>query len=78
MLVARHGPVPVVLGLVAGLVCSFVLARALGSLLYGVGPANLLTLAVMSATLLLAAAIAMALPPRRAAHVDPMVALRDE
>jgi putative ABC transport system permease protein len=78
MLVARHGGVPVVVGLAAGLACSFVLARALGSLLYGVGPADLLTLAVMSATLLLAAVIAMALPARRAAHVDPMVALRDE
>jgi ABC-type antimicrobial peptide transport system permease subunit len=32
----------------------------------------------MSTTLLVAAGFAMALPARRAAHVDPMVALRDE
>jgi ABC-type antimicrobial peptide transport system permease subunit len=78
LLVTRQGGMPVALGLVAGLLCSFALARALASLLYGVGPADPLTLASMSMTLLLAAGCAMALPARRAAHVDPMVALRDE
>jgi putative ABC transport system permease protein len=78
LLVARHGGIPVILGLAAGLLASFALARTLASLLYGVGPADPLTLIIMSTTLLSAAGLAMALPARRAARVDPMVALREE
>ena len=43
---------------------------------YGVEPANPFTFAVVALTLLLAAFVACIVPARRAASVDPMVALR--
>ncbi|HSS96283.1 MAG TPA: ABC transporter permease [Terriglobales bacterium] len=65
-------------GLALGLVSTFVFGQALSSLLYGVGLFNPLTLIVTA--LLLSGAVLMAsyLPARRAAKVDPMVALRYE
>jgi ABC-type lipoprotein release transport system permease subunit len=47
-------------------------------MLYGIQPTDPLLLAAVSATLLTVAALATAMPARRAARVDPMVALRDE
>src|SRR4029453_15973211 len=73
LLVARHGGIPVILGLAAGLLASSALARTLASLLHGVGPADPLTLTIMSMTLLFAAGLAMALPGRRAGYVGPIV-----
>jgi ABC-type antimicrobial peptide transport system permease subunit len=46
-------------------------------MLYGVAPSDLATLVCVSGLLLLAAAMALALPARRAARVDPMEALRE-
>ena len=65
-------------GLVLGLVSTFVFGQALSSLLYGVGLFNPLTL--ITTALLLSGAVLLAsyLPARRAAKVDPMVALRYE
>jgi putative ABC transport system permease protein len=65
-------------GLLLGLVATFVFGRALSSLLYQVGLFNPLTL--ITTALLLSGAVLLAsyLPARRAAKVDPMVALRYE
>jgi putative ABC transport system permease protein len=65
-------------GVVLGFVGSLVIARALRTLLYGVSPWDPLTLSTPAAVLLLVAAAACVVPARRAAHVDPMVALRAE
>jgi putative ABC transport system permease protein len=78
LLVARQGGVPVVAGLAAGVACTFAESRLLSGLLYGVRPVEPLALVLVSVAQLGAAALAMALPARRAAHVDPMVALREE
>ncbi len=65
-------------GIAIGFAASLVLTRLLGSLLFQVAGTDPLT--YISAALLFAAVafIACLVPASRAAHVDPMVALRDE
>jgi predicted permease len=65
-------------GISLGLTGASVLTRLLSSLLYGVSPHDMLTLAVVSVILAAAAATASCVPARRATKVDPMVALRYE
>ncbi len=76
-LISRQGGTPVVSGLAAGIVCALWLGRFLGSMLYGVAARDLTTLVCVSGLLLGAAALALALPARRASRVDPMEALRE-
>ena len=77
-LVARQAGIPVLAGLAAGLAGTMAFHRLLAGLLYGVRPADPVALAAVSVTLLAVAATATILPARRAARVDPMLALRDE
>ena len=69
---------PVAAGLVAGAAGAVAAGRALSSLLFGVTAHDPVSLAVVTVTLALAAAIASYLPARRAGHVDPVIALRAE
>jgi len=55
-----------------------VLGRFTASVLYGTSGTDLLTFVVVSAVLLATATVAILIPAVRAAHVDPMVALRYE
>jgi putative ABC transport system permease protein len=68
----------VVLGIVAGTVATIAVTRLIASRLFGVGAADPVTMAIGIMLVILAAALAAALPARRAARVDPMVALRFE
>jgi putative ABC transport system permease protein len=68
----------VALGLAVGLAGAFALTRALQHMLYRTNTSDPLTLGLVSATLCAAAAIACWLPARRAARLDPMVALRQD
>ncbi len=63
-------------GLVIGIFASIVLARSLGSLLFGIKPTDPMTFLGMAALLISVAAIAGYLPARRASRIDPMIALR--
>ena len=65
-------------GLTVGLAGALSVTRLMRSLLFGIGPADPLTLSLMAAILLVVALIASYVPARRAAEVDPMVALRNE
>jgi putative ABC transport system permease protein len=68
----------VMTGLVLGLVGTYLVGRMGQRLLYGVSATNPLILAGVSLTLLGVGFLASYVPARRAARVDPMVALRSE
>jgi predicted permease len=63
-------------GILIGLALSWAAARAIASALYGVGAADPAAWGSAVAVLLTSAALANFLPARRAARVDPSVALR--
>jgi ABC-type antimicrobial peptide transport system permease subunit len=65
-------------GIAIGLGAAFVLARLVRSMLSGVTPSDPLTLCGAALLLLIVALGAAWIPARRAAKVDPMVALRYE
>jgi ABC-type antimicrobial peptide transport system permease subunit len=77
-LVLREALLLVVIGLVAGVLASLALTKTAESLLYELKPNDPLTIALATFVLTAVALIAGYLPARRAARVDPMVALRDE
>ncbi len=66
------------IGLAVGMVLALAGARTTSALLYGLKPDDPLTLAASIALLAIVAIAASALPARRAAKLDPMVALREE
>jgi putative ABC transport system permease protein len=75
-MVLREGLQHVLIGLAIGLGGAAVLTRLLTTLLFGIEPIDGVTYVVVSMVLVAVAAIACFLPARRAASVDPMVALR--
>jgi len=77
-LVLGQGFLLSVAGLAIGAAGSFVLARTLATLLYGVGSHDPLTFAVAAVTVMLATLAACLVPAWRATRVDPLVALRYE
>jgi putative ABC transport system permease protein len=77
-LVVKQGMKPIVIGLAIGIVSAFVLGRLLTTQLYEVSAHNPALLAGSTVLLAAIALIACVVPARRAAHVDPMVALHYE
>jgi hypothetical protein len=66
------------LGLLLGLAAAAIVARSLGSMLFGVTPLDPMVLAVAPLVFAGAAGCAAALPARRATRVDPIITLRSE
>ena len=77
-LVVKQGMRLAVGGLILGLVLAFAAMRALSSLLYEVSAHDPLIFGGVTLILATAAVLACYIPARRAAHVDPLVALRYE
>jgi putative ABC transport system permease protein len=77
-LIVGQGLKVVVIGVVIGLLAALALARLMKSLLLDVAATDPLTFAAMSLLLVCVAAVACFIPARRAAKIDPIIALRDE
>jgi predicted permease len=72
----RHGLSLTAAGIGCGIGAALVLTRAMSALLFGVGPMDPTTYAAVSGLLAVVALLATYLPARRAAQVEPVVALR--
>jgi putative ABC transport system permease protein len=77
-LVLLDGSKLVIAGVIAGLLLTLASSRVVGSFLFGVSPHDPWTLGSVVPILSGVALIACAIPARRAAHVDPTIALRSE
>ena len=77
-LVLREALLLVLIGLVLGLVTALAVTKTAASLLYELKPNDPLTIALATLLLATVAVLAGYFPARRAARVDPMVALREE
>jgi predicted permease len=77
-LILRESFLLTVSGIVLGIPAALIASRFVANLLFGVGTADLVSFSIASGILLLAALAASYFPARRAAVVDPVVALRYE
>jgi putative ABC transport system permease protein len=77
-LVAREGLAPAAAGAALGLLAAFWMGRALSAWLSGTAAADPVVFLAIALLLVLAAAVAVYLPSRRALKLDPSFALREE
>jgi len=77
-LVLRQGLVLTVSGVVLGSLAAFAATRLIRDLLYGVPPTDGVAFGAAALALVLAALVASWVPARRAARLDPVIALRSE
>jgi hypothetical protein len=77
-MIVRQGMALAAAGTAAGIAGAIAIARALNSLLFGVGAADPISYAGAAVVMAVAVAVACGLPAWQAARVDPMTALRVE
>jgi ABC-type antimicrobial peptide transport system permease subunit len=76
--IVREGAAIAGIGIAVGLLAASLVTRWIGGLLFGVTPLDLPTFTIVPALFAGVAIAASYLPARRAARVDPIVALRAE
>jgi putative ABC transport system permease protein len=76
-LVVREGMTLTLIGVIAGLAGAFALTRVIANLLFGVGASDPVTFIAISLLLIFVSLIACYLPARRAARLNPTVALAE-
>ncbi|HEX6162432.1 MAG TPA: ABC transporter permease [Vicinamibacterales bacterium] len=76
--VIREAAVLTLIGLVIGVPVAFAASQSLRSLLYGISETDTITFAAAAMFFLLVGVIAGVLPAKRAANVDPVIALRGD
>jgi ABC-type antimicrobial peptide transport system permease subunit len=67
-----------VIGVAIGLAGALAVNRLIASLLFGVQPTDIMTVAFVIATIMAVAVVASWLPAWRASRVDPNIVLKDE
>jgi len=77
-MVVGEGLVMAAIGVAIGVLLSLVLTRVLEGLLFGLGPRDKMTYAIVSLVLVLATSLASYAPASRATRTDPIRALRHE
>jgi ABC-type antimicrobial peptide transport system permease subunit len=77
-MVVREGMTMAGLGVLLGVGAALALTRMMEGMLFGIAARDPITFVVVSATVLLVSLPAALLPARRAARVEPVVALRSE
>jgi putative ABC transport system permease protein len=77
-MVIREGLVITVVGAVLGITSAAAASKYLASLLYDVKPSDPMIFATVTFALIIVSAIASYLPARRAARIDPLVAMRGD
>jgi predicted permease len=77
-LVMRESMILVAIGVVAGLAIALGAGHLVTTLLYGLPPTDLISIALATGVMVLVSGVAGYIPARRASRVDPMVALHYE
>jgi putative ABC transport system permease protein len=77
-LIVRQGALLAIVGVGAGLLGAFPMARLMARLLYGIGPGDPITFIGVALLLSTVAVVASYIPATRATKIDPIVALRYE
>jgi putative ABC transport system permease protein len=77
-LILRQGAVLAIIGVTAGLIGALALAQLMASFVFGVSTRDLTTFAIVPWCVLALILVGCYIPARRAAKVEPIVALRYE
>jgi putative ABC transport system permease protein len=78
LLIVRQGMAVALAGIAVGVAVAVAVSRVLSALLYGIQPRDPVTFLIVATVLALVALIACYVPGRRAARLDPVLALREE